>query len=862
MPSKAQDDDLVMSLVEQALDRPLCERTTYLRDSCGDDTELFSEVRKYVEWEQRMDGFLLDPLYDLASEEPPFEPGEILDGRFQIVREVGRGGMAIVYEAMDEKLDRRVALKCAKFGFQQRLPPEVRHATEISHPNVCKIFEIHTASTKHGEIDFITMEFLEGETLAERLRRDPLSQQEARVIASQICEGLSAAHHSDVVHGDLKSGNVMLTAGRDGTIRAVITDFGMARPARSDSHWSERGGTPDYMAPELWRGDQQSVASDVYALGVILYELAAGRRPDWSNVSGEGRLSWKPSPVDPKWDRILARCLEPSPARRFQTVDEVAQALAPSSPRRWFFAVAAAAVLAAVTGVVTYQRATAPAESVRLAMLPFDSDGGTAALAGGLLRDTEIQLVRLRGNALTAITFQRIAAGATLVLHGSLHKENGKVILVADLTDSRSHVNTKEWKAAYLPSEMRYAPVALAGMVTASLKLPPLAAAVNAAASQDYLTGLSGIRRESGVDGAIPLLEQAVAADPDSPLTYAALAEAEWFKYYFTSDKNWLDRATESARQAELRDPDVAPLHRIAGLLDLNASRYESAEAEYRRAIQLEPGNSDAYRRLGMALEQNNELDDALAAYRKAIELDPQYYRNYQALGSFYEQRGDYSDAAGQFQKTIELDPDEPSVRMAYGTALLNLGRFAEAEAVLRNAVQKQETAQGLYTLGYALMYQDRDQEAVPYFLRALALGFPQKDLAWFQLGTAYRRINRSAEAENANRQGLALTEAEVAQDPRSGYVRSFLAYFCARLGQTTRAESETAQALQLSPNDADTREMAALTYEALGRREDTLGLLTASSTEMIADLNRWPDVADLRKDPRYLQLLASRHIQ
>ncbi|HTR34699.1 MAG TPA: protein kinase [Bryobacteraceae bacterium] len=862
MPSKAQDDDLVMSLVEQALDQPPCERTTYLRNSCGDDIELLSEVRKYVEWEQRMAGFLLDPLYELASEEPPFDPGEVLDARFRILREVGRGGMAIVYEAMDEKLDRRVALKCAKVGFQQRLPPEVRHATEISHPNVCKIFEIHTASTKHGEIDFITMEFLEGETLAERLRRGPLPKPEARVIASQICEGLSAAHHSDVVHGDLKSGNVMLTAGRNGAVRAVITDFGMARPARSNSQSGERGGTPDYMAPELWRGEQPSVASDVYALGVLLYELAAGRRPDWSNVSDEDRLSWKPSPVDSKWDRILARCLEPNPERRFQIVDEVVQALAPASSRRWFLPASAALVLAAITGAVTYQRATAPAESVRLAVLPFESDIGTATFVPALFRDTGRQLARLEGNAHTAFIFQRNQAGATLVLHGSLHKENGKLILMADLTDARSQLNTKEWKAAYLPSEMRYAPVALAGMVTASLRLPPLEVApVNAGARRDYSAGLSALRRDAGVDASIHLLERAVAADPDSPLTYAGLAEAEWFKYSITGERIWLDRASESVREAQLRDLDSAPVHRIAGMLEDNASRYESAEAEYRRATELEPNNSDAYRRLAMVLKQNNQVDAALAAYRRAIELEPENYRNHQALGAFYIERADYSEAAAEFQKTVELAPAEPDPRMAYATALMNLGRYTDAESQLRSAIQLHETAMAVHQFGSVLMYQSREAEAIPYFLHSLSLNHPLKYLAWMQLGTAYRRIGRPAEAESANRRGLALIEEEVARDPRNGYMRSYLAYFCARLGERARAESEIAQALQLSSSNADTHEIAVLTYEALGERDNTLAVLSSSSNGLLADLNRWPDVADLRKDPRFLQLLASRQI-
>ena len=146
MLNKAQDDELVMNLVDLALSRPPDQRETYLRNACGDDLELFEKTWTYVRWEERMNGFLLDPVLCGVSYEHTFEPGELLDGRFRIVREIAQGGMGVVYEAVDERLQRRIALKYAKIGFRKRLPPEVRNATDISHPNVCKIFEIHTAS--------------------------------------------------------------------------------------------------------------------------------------------------------------------------------------------------------------------------------------------------------------------------------------------------------------------------------------------------------------------------------------------------------------------------------------------------------------------------------------------------------------------------------------------------------------------------------------------------------------------------------------------------------------------------------------------------------------------------------------------
>jgi serine/threonine protein kinase len=368
MQATAQDDDMVMDLVSMALRRPLDEREACVRSATEGDSELFDRVWRYVLWDHRMNGFLLDPLYPSSSCHRPFDPGELLDGRFRIVREVAQGGMGVVYEAMDEKLERRTAIKCAKVGFGKRLPHEVRNATKISHPNVCKTFEIHTAATKHGLIDFLTMEFVEGETLAERLRRQPPNPEEARTIARQICAGLAEAHHNQVIHGDLKSNNVILSTGSDGKIRAVITDFGLAcgpETAHQGAESAELGGTPGYMAPELWKGEKPSVASDLYALGVILSELQSEWQPHLQKVRGEedlwkDRLIWKPLAVHTKLDRLRARCLDPDPARRPPNADELLQALVAPGLRQWLLAATVAVALAAVTGLVTYQRATAP----------------------------------------------------------------------------------------------------------------------------------------------------------------------------------------------------------------------------------------------------------------------------------------------------------------------------------------------------------------------------------------------------------------------------------------------------------------------------------------------------------------------
>lgn len=194
-----------------------------------------------------------------------------------------------------------------------------------------------------------------------------------------------------------------------------------------------------------------------------------------------------------------------------------------------------------------------------------------------------------------------------------------------------------------------------------------------------------------------------------------------------------------------------------------------------------------------------------------------------------------------------QLAPREPEAHRVLGDAYTDIGKFSEAERELRIAISLKETAPVLHSLGEALMYEQREREAIPQFLRALSLN-PNRYLDWKDLAICYRRTNHPAESASANRRGLAAAEKDVAQNPRSGYVHAILAYLSARLGDRTRAESEVAQALGLSPNDSDTLWMAATTYAALGQKDALLNLLGKAPKAVIEDFNRWPDAADVRQ--------------
>ncbi|HEY6448178.1 MAG TPA: protein kinase [Acidobacteriaceae bacterium] len=285
-----------------------------------------------------------------------FQPGEVLLDRFRIVRELGRGGMGEVYLADDLQLG-RIALKALRPdiagtpGAFERFRREVQLARKVGGPQVCRIHELFLLpATAHDPATaFLTMEYVDGLTLATRLAQGgPVGQQEALSIALDICEGLRLIHQQGIVHRDLKSPNVMLCT-RDGAQRAIVMDFGLAFDgARTPSAPDETTismaataagvimGTPDYMSPERFEGSPVTAASDIYSLGVVLYQMLTRLLPYKADtpMAAAVRRAKRPPPVSsvqhmiPRhWDRVIARCLEYEPQDRFASADQVARAL-------------------------------------------------------------------------------------------------------------------------------------------------------------------------------------------------------------------------------------------------------------------------------------------------------------------------------------------------------------------------------------------------------------------------------------------------------------------------------------------------------------------------------------------------------
>jgi eukaryotic-like serine/threonine-protein kinase len=877
------DDEIVMTLVEQALREAPRDREAWIRQTCAGDVPLFEMVLSYVRWDERMRNFLAEPVYSLLdwtpTAEPELQPGHTLENRFRIVRKIASGGMGVVYEAWDEKLARRIAIKCALRGFQGRLPPEVRHASEINHPNVCKTWEIHTASGPEEGFDFFTMEFIEGRTLAERLREGILPLRQARVIAGQICEGLAEAHRHEVIHGDLKSNNILIAEGPDG-LRAVITDFGLARLRSTGGCGTmsgEIGGTPNYMAPELWHGARSSAASDIYALGVILHEMASGRQPFETTASVSERATRRPLPFKHPWSRVIARCLEPDPAHRVRSVEEVARTLIPLPWLRWS-AIAAVVLIAASMGALAYRSVGVSREAIRLAVLPFTADTETRSLSDGLAQDAAD---RLRGitdtrrklvvipirdavrNKVAAPSEAAARLGATHVLAVTLKRHDGRIGIHASLTDARSLLELKGWDAEYQPSELRQLPVALAGVVTGTLRFKPLATAstVKGAAYADFSTGVGLLQREE-IERALPFLSRAVVEDPDSPLTHARLAEAQAAQYQFSPDPMWLETAAASLHKAQERDPDLGLVWLVSARIHQYQGHYEAAESDLERALEINPRDGDAWRRLGRVYEDSSRFSEALVAYKKAIETQPDYFLNYQVLCGMHIYQADYDDAIRECGTVVQLVPELSEAHVALAIPLFCHGDYRDAEAEFRKAIALDHASTtAIYSYAFALTSQGRATEAIPLFQRALQTGEPTY-LLYSDFGTAYRLAGQVQASSQAYNSGLQLAEKALENNPRDAVLKARTAFLCARVGERTRAISEANQAMQLSPNSVEVAWWVVLTWEALAKWDDALAVLRHVPDDTLRRLARESDLADFRASSRFQELLQSRHLR
>ncbi len=626
---------------------------------------------------------------------PAFQGGDVLAGRYQIVRYISEGGMGEVYEAEDRELSEHVALKTVKpeiareKGALDRFRREIHLARKVTHPNVCRIFDLghHSVSKSDGsrqEVMFLTMELLAGETLAQRLRRSgPLDVGQALPIVEQMVAALATAHRADVVHRDFKPGNVILVPSKSGE-RVVVTDFGLAHgfgdggEVSAASTFGKLVGTPAYMAPEQVMALPTGPKADIYALGVVLFEMVTGRWP----FRGESPLATTllrlqqpaPSPrsivpdLDMRWETAILRCLQRKPEERFDSVTDLLSALGTEPPKparvpRWLPLALAGALAAAGLGywVARSPRAAAPATSAAasrraVAVLGFKNVGPpettwlatalsemlrTELAAGEAVRTIpsesiermkkELQLSET--DSLARDTLAKVAAniGADAVVLGSYvalgRGAGSKLRLDVRLQDTASGEILAS-SAETGTEEDLFDLVSRAGSglrrtlgakdITASQARAVRAALpANTEAARLYSEGLSRLQLYDA-QGARDLLEKAVAADPRHAAAHAALAAA-W------SALGYDQLAISAAKRAHELAQGLSPEERraIEGRLYETTGEWDKAVELYRALFVLHPDVLEAGLRTAAAQAAVGRGEQALATTEALRTLEP-----------------------------------------------------------------------------------------------------------------------------------------------------------------------------------------------------------------------------------------------
>jgi serine/threonine-protein kinase len=822
--------------------------------------------------------------------------------------------MGCVYKAADLKLGRTVALKflppqLAGSVERERFLQEARTASALDHPNLGAVHAIE--ETDSGEI-YIVMSYYDGETLSEKIQRGPLPPAQAVDIALQTAQGLAEAHARGIVHRDIKSSNILVT--RQGVVK--ILDFGLAKMAgaRALTQTGNTVGTAAYMSPEQAEGRPIDHRTDLWSLGVVLYEMLSGRLPFQGESAASTLLAIVSQPppelehTDPALRAAIDRCLAKRTSDRYQNARGLIEALSnvfvtgdsptrtmavrpvqagPALGWRWVALAVSLLILAALAFRLARSPGGLPSVSEkRVAVLPFSNVGnnpGNAAICDGLQETLTSRLTSLEqsGTALWVVPAvevrrQRIndpaeawrALHVNLVVTGSVQRSAGGVRLTVNLVDTETlrQVGSAllDDPLGNLSSVQDLALTNLARLLAVELNPHALGRASGDAAAapayESYLKGLSYLQRfdrPGNLDTAIQMFQDAVQADPSFALAYARLADALWTKHKSDPDPKLVDQALANGRHAAQINAQLSPVRVILGRLEAGTGKYDLAIQEFQRALELDPRSAEAWQQIATAYESLGRPSDAEASIRKAIALRPDNWAGYNALGGFFLRAERYPEAADAYQKVLDLTPDNPVGYSNLGVVLKCMQDRVGARRMYEKAIAL-NPSYFAYTNLAVLYYADGDfEKAASTYEQALALN--DRDYRpWTGLAGAYKAMGRTEKFRTASRRALELAEAESGRDPNNPEIQGAVAYSSALLGKRSEALRRIANALALAPDSHDVLYQASLVYLALGERPAALRYLSNALARGYAKerVRQDPDWRNLRNVPEFQNLI------
>ncbi len=659
--------------------------------------------------------------------------GDIFAKRYQVLEELGRGGMGKVYKVFDKEIREKVALKllnpeiAADERLIERFRNELKLARQISHRYVCRMFDLN----KEGEAYYISMEYISGEDLKSMIKMmGPMSSGKTIIIAKQVCKGLAEAHRRGIAHLDLKPQNIMID--KEGNVR--IMDFGIARSLKGEVK-PEVGvliGTPEYMSPEQIQGKDVDHSSDIYSLGIILYEMLTGEVPFEGDTPLSVATKQKSmAPPDPRninagipeeISRMILRCLEKDRGKRYQDAEEVLveirkiQKGVPTTDK-------------ILPEKPDTDRVTEKRWENSIAVLPFADlspqkdqeyfcDGMAEELTSTLAKIDQLKVAsrtsafQFKGKAYDIRDIgDKLQVQA--VLEGSVRKAGNKLRITVQLVNIEDGFEL--WSEKYdrdlkdifaIQDEISLA-------IVDSLRVKLLEQEKNALvkrytddtdAYKLYLKGryFWNRRYEGGLQRGIEFFQQAIDKDPTYALAYTGIADSYSLlgHYGFLPPREACPKAKEAAEKALEIDDKLAEAHTSLGRIKMHYDwDWDAAERELKKALELKPNYSTAQEWYSLYLMIMGRFDEAIKVAKQALELHPLSLIINAVLGGIYYFAGKNDEAIEQFQKTIEIDSKFSLTYLFQSGALAAQNRVEEAIESLKKLVFI--TAGSPFAMGY-----------------------------------------------------------------------------------------------------------------------------------------------------------------
>ena len=750
-----RDPEVLSTLLDQALSLPLEARAAFLDEECRNDQPLREEIRSLLIAHDASSGYferLSEQIVSPALMALSSDVGdELLVGQtfaqYRIVEKLATGGMGVVFKALDQRLERFVALKflpaslSTDAGSKRRLLSEAKAASALDHPNIGVVHDIGEAAA--GRL-FIVMAYYEGETLERRNQRGGLSIQDALALTRQIAGALAAAHQNGIVHRDVKPSNILIT--RDGA--AKLLDFGIAMLAGSTlARDGAVVGTVAYMSPEQTRAVIVDHRTDLWSLGVVLYEMVSGLRPfraddDDELIHAIRHGGWKPvdrvnSEIPSPITRILERCLAKDPNERYGTAEELLtdletlgsanSALSGIATRgergRWLRYGSAALFLCLIVAGVLYvqeyedpllhQAVGVQTRGNRLAVLPVslvDSDGDEDYLADGMTAELIAQLSGIGGLRVIARSSVMGYNGRSknpteigrelaveTVLQGSVRKAGDQLQISMHLVDTRTRQQlwTRNYTAPASELQRLEREIALrvAQVLRVQVHSPEQRQLVRAGTSSAdaylfYLKGLHFLdkRNDPSVRQAKDYFERALDLDPAFARAWTGLGDTYSALSALATVRaaHAYPQSRAAAERALQIDPDLPEAHvTLATALSTYYWQFDAAADHYRRALELNPSYANAHRLHAEYLRFEGRFDEALAAARQGEELDPLSPAHQIETGIDLYWARRYDEAMAQFRRILGVNPQFNYARFFLALVLIQKQQYDDALSAL-----------------------------------------------------------------------------------------------------------------------------------------------------------------------------------